>query len=1111
MLIRMRYRSARSRKLIYLGILVLATFLIGIGSVYLLAAEGDVSSPLSGTSSGPIAEEFDMFKARAREMNRQERKEAKKKKPTAPTMSNWFTMAPVPTTDVSDGTGMMGRAGYLAGKTFGRNTSIAPAEVMPYLLSDEHFIFADVRGFVTNYSKGGGSGGLGYRYLAEDLNAWGGASVWYDADQTTSKLFQQVGLSFEGLIQRFELRSNVYIPVTTSQTISSNVSNASIVGNQLLFGQSINTGTAMQGVDAEVGYSLPIQERHVVRGFVGGYHFDGGPVGSVDGVKARVEAVYNNGPTAQLLYTNDKLYGSNLMVGVSFQFPFSNNHPTSGWKRHTPSPFRFVERNYNVAVDQNTSILGNQVATDPSTDKPYQVDFVNTAPSSNATILGGSPPTPDGSAANPFTSIAAAQAAGGNVIIVENGSVLNTPVILTAGQHLLGQGNYSEVLPIAGNGGSIQMQSLLKPATTGGAPQTPLFATLTGSAVTLASNNEVAGFAFSGPSGNGITGTNVTNATIHDVTFLATGGDSIHLTNSAGNVNLNNIQINNSTGNGIVIDQGTANINYIGTGNSITAQQNGFVLSNLTGGTVALSNLTVKGTGGAGLSLSTVGTDVTLSNFTASQTLGPAVAISGNTGYISTVNGVSTNNYFTYTFDGYTTITSPKGAGFTINGTDAIINVGNLNVTSTASAPALSLVNDLNSAVTFNSVTINTNNAKGLYAVGMGDLVINGGTISTVNAPGVDIQSSAINTTFGSISTNGGSFGIGIAQSTGVFNIQGNGGYGSGGTIQNMSTGVLINSAGTTNINWVNFANNTEAIKSTASSQLNLVGLQIVGSSSYAIDSLDDTSITLTNSVLSSNGSIGGGSIRIQADVVGTFSSTISSNNITDANGTAIQYGTLATGANASLSSSIQSNTFTSTRGNGSIISSTWNGPAQMAINNNTMYAYGSFMTAMLVQETSTSDSLVLQANANNLTFESGATHGTGLSVISAGTSQVQALQNQFTFQATGGIGARFALSATTTTDIGYNIITDQSGGATGILFDTVAANSQLQIEGNTINLLSSDLTTHQGIIFTTVTPTIQFSGSANNLIYNATPTSIFSIPVNAATGGIYINGSLVN
>jgi len=95
-------------------------------------------------------------------------------------------------------------------------------------------------------------------------------------------------------------------------------------------------------------------------------------------------------------------------------------------------------------------------------------------------------------------------------------------------------------------------------------------------------------------------------------------------------------------------------------------------------------------------------------------------------------------------------------------------------------------------------------------------------------------------------------------------------------------------------------------------------------------------------------------------------------------------------------------------------------------------------------------------------------------------------VQNSFDFKATGGIGTRYLLNGASTDYIAGNIITDEAGGLTGMLFDNVAANTRIQIDGNTINLLATDLTTHQGIIFTSVTPTIQFTGTMNNLIYNA-------------------------
>lgn len=1117
MIKRHRTRTVSRKNRFSLRICIAAGIVMAIAVLWtdLFAASDDI--PPSPDSDIPerVGEEEDMFRKRQREVAKQERNEAlareKKKTKAPPTISNMFTLTPIAPTDVSDGMGMISRASYLNGPTFGRGGSIAPVEAMPYILTDEHFFFGDVRGFVTNHSRAGGNFGLGYRNLREDYNAWSGASVWYDADQSTSQLFQQIGLSFEGLIRQFEARANVYLPFTSTQQLSNTISNAQIVGNQLIYGRNIVNGTAMRGLDIEFGYSQPIRERHVVRGFVGGYFFEGGPVGNVNGVKVRVEGTLNNTVTAQVLWTHDQLFGDNYMVGVSMQFPFANNHPTAGWRGGTPSPFRYVERQYNVVVDQQRDYSGNQVAIDPTTGKPYVVGQVN-VPSGvghHAVSVGN---TPDGTTDNPYGSIAAAQSAGANIILVQSGSVITEAVTLAPGQHLLGEGAYNEALPVTG-GGSVQIPNLAQAATQSGSAQTPVFETANGPAITLASNTEVAGFNFSN-AGSGILGSGVSNVTLHDLKYLSTGGDAIHMQNSSGNVTLYDIQINAATGNGVVFDGGTANIAYNGLGDSISVQGNAFVLENMTAGTIGVSNLTVKTTGGIGLELLNAATGISVNSLNVSNTTGAAVSISGDTGTIQTVKGVQTNVFNTYNFTGNTVINSPSSTGFSINGTDAIINVNNLSVISTAASPAVSVVN-ATSAVTLNALTVSTQNATGLYALGVSDVLqVNGGSITTVNAPAINIQNSAINSLFSFVSTNGGSYGINLANTTGYFTIQGKGAYATGGTIQNTQKGVVLNTVGNTTINWLDLVNNGTGLQSTRSSQLSLYDLRINGSSGYAINSLDDSTLTLTNSILSNNGAIGGGTVLVQADGTGTFQSMISSNAISDANGTAIRFQTTPSGTGASLASSVLSNTIYGYHGSSSAVGYNWNGPASVAVANNTIYAYGSSMTAIQIQDPSTTASLAAQVQNNTITFETSAAQGTGLyvtsgtsGVTSTGTSQLSVSQNTIDFLATGGIGTRYALWGTTTEAIISNIITDQAGGATGMLFDNVAANSRVQIDGNTINLLSSDLTLHQGIIFTAVQPTIQFYGTVNNLIYNTTSLqSLFSIPVNSATGGFYIN-----
>lgn len=1085
--------------------------LVGISAIG-LTADDDPTPP---TIPEPAVEEFDIFRERAKQLARQERREerqSKKKKKKSSIFGNSFALRNAAPEDTSDGYGMMGRGGHLIGKTFGRDTSLSPLEVMPYMLSDEHFIFADVRGFLTNRSRAGGNAGLGYRYLRDDLNAWGGASIWYDGDQSTEKYFQQVGLSFEALISRFEMRSNVYIPFSSTQIISEATSNGSIVGNQLLFGRSIDKGVALRGVDYEAGFSIPVMERHAVRGFLGGYHFEGGPSGGINGFKARIEGVYNNGPSLQLLYTSDKLYGDNLMVGIELQLPWGNRHPTAGWKRNTPSPFRYVERNYNVIVDHDRQDLGDQVAINPLTGRPYVVDQVYVEPPGTAhqpIVSSGGPPVPDGTAENPYHTIADAQAAGADIIIVRSGSVISDTITLAPGQHLLGQGNYSSVIPVLG-GGSVTIADVLQASGPGSSTQTPIFQGVTGTAVVLNSNTELAGFVFTSSTGTAVTGTNVNGASIHDLTFTSTGGDAIHLTNSSGLISMKNIQINAATGNGIVFDGGNADITFDGAGRTITTLGDGFVLSNLTGGDININNLSLKNTGGAGLRMTNVDTDVTIASLSTLGTTGPAVAISGNTGQLQTVDGVTTTVYNTYDFTGNTTILSPNGAGFTVNGTDAIVNVTSLNVQSTAGAPAVSLVNNAGSTMTFGNMTLNTNGGKALYAVGLKGLVINGGSITSAGAAAVDIGSSTINTTFSSIAVNGGPVGISLVQSTGAFIVSGNGVSGSGGTIYNTTNGLLIDTFGNISLSMMNFTNNGTAIQSTKSSQLTLAGLQIQGSTGYAIDSHSDSVLILNNSTLASNGALGGGTIRIQGESLGTFQSLISGNTITDNNGTAIQYLTNAGGAGASLATTVQSNTINGSFGGGSLVDINWNGPGSVLVANNAMNLYGASMFGVRAVDTSTTQILNMQASGNTMTFMQGASSGTGIYVNTASTSQLNIAQNSIDFKATSGIGLRFSLGGTSTDYIGSNLITDEAGGATGMLFDTVAANTRLQIDGNTINLLSGDLTTHRGIIFTQVTPTIQFSGTVNNLIYNVTSAQdMFSIPVNSSTGGFYINGSL--
>src|SRR5262249_5171266 len=112
-----------------------------------------------------------------------------------------------------DGFGMISRTGYWAIGNFGITDPMGHIEAMPYYLNDEHFFYSDLRGFLTNYGRAGGNFGVGYRYLDTAREGWYGGSFWYDADDSSSNLFQQVGVSGEAVFRWFELRSNGYLPI----------------------------------------------------------------------------------------------------------------------------------------------------------------------------------------------------------------------------------------------------------------------------------------------------------------------------------------------------------------------------------------------------------------------------------------------------------------------------------------------------------------------------------------------------------------------------------------------------------------------------------------------------------------------------------------------------------------------------------------------------------------------------------------------------------------------------------------------------------------------------------------------------------------------------------
>jgi hypothetical protein len=988
-----------------------------------------------------------------------------------------------------DGWGVIGRMGHLGFKTFGRDVSISPIEIMPYLLQDEHFLFSDVRGFVSNDAEFGGNVGLGYRYLDEGMMSWYGANVFYDIDNTTGEMFHQVGFGLEAAIEMFEVRSNFYLPVgDTDKQFSAGTLAARFENNQLLFDSTSRFGSAMKGVDFEVGSAIPVPVIGFgsdLRGYLGGYFFNGGDADNITGFKARAELDINQTLTTQVLYTNDDTFGSNVMVGAQIEFPWGARHPSSSWKRAMPTPYRYVERNYNIIVGQTRSDIQGIVAINPATGLPYEVQHV-----SETGGAGG-----DGSPDDAWATVAQAQAAGGDLIWVHAGTTLNEQITVQNGQFVLGEAPGQTV--VAQGYGTIHLPSGPQTGPMAAPLDSPIITGVTGPAVTLGSNSTFSGFTIDGVTGNGIVSNGASNLTLKNLTLKSISGDAMALTNTSGSVSIDNVDFQTIGGRGLVIDGGGANVNAHATFTNVTGDS--LVVQNTTGGIVDLTDVHISNGGGRGLVGTNLGGQLITEDLTITQITGDAIVINGATESI--------------TFGGTTLIEDSLARGMVLNGlnpteeedVDKAITIEDLQITSESTGAALT-VTDSEGDIIFKKIALDLENGAGLVVDDVDELKIEGGTIATTDNTAVDIEDSNTDIRLTTVSADDGTIGIRIVDSTGGFVVNGLGGLGSGGIIQNMDTAVYLENAGTVGLGKMNILGNTNGVVSSSTDYVILDFVQIGDTTNYAIDSRNDSLHSITNSLFAENGSLGGGTIRYRVDTFGTYVAQIVKSTIEDNNGTPIAYTGLAGSHGASLNFLMDSTVIYANRGSVSAVDIDWDGPLGVNIGGSEFTLSESNQTAIDLNGLSTTDR-VTASIVNNI-VNADDTGATGIRINAAGTSTLGLMGNGIAFNGGNGVGMRFDLADDANVALDSNIIIDNAFGATGFLFDDIAAGSTVRLDSNTMQFKSTGVVVDRGIIFTTAGQTVQLQGTRNNVIQGAT--TEFQAPAGSMTGSFRLNGDTV-
>jgi hypothetical protein len=644
-------------------------------------------------------------------------------------------------TDAGDG------VGYIRGyQTF---AAFQPVAIVP----NELIMWMSPRGYVT-YNSGSFAGnlGTGLRWLNPATNRILGGGVWWDHDNNGTNTYDQLGGSLEWLGKYFDLRANAYIPTNqNTHLISQYFNNNNVfILNNIGVGQTTITNSALRGGDFEGGGALPGIGDLGVRTYAGGYYYQGpSSDGGIYGVRARLEALITQDIWGSVAVTHDRVFGTNVNASATI-YLFTGNEPR--WFQRIPMETRLYqqqERQYRVAVQQNVendTILALRAGGTGGSGGPvgtpiFVLHVDNTAP-----------PGGNGTVEHPLNALPTSTPANVDIVFVDRGngtsSNMNQGITLNNFERLLGQGVQHQFTDTNG--------TFTLPGFSPGPLPTITNTTPGGSAVTLASHNEVSGFNITGSALNGITGTNIVDFNINNVNITNSGnrlgvvpiGAGIQLTNATGTGIVTQSTINNNSAEGIRIDNSAGGILNLG-------------LANVS----ANSNLT-------GIELNATGSTInpTFVQTTANSNVqdGISISLAPSGGTRSTMVG---------SFDHVTASgNNPTATGNTL--VSGLLQFGNgFTYNSSASDGAISITHSTFSGNQLNGVSFTTTNNSTLDAA----LINNTPIPTTATSPGIfsnvrdgvlftntdsQVVATLLNNT---VSTNGG-FGIGaVSNGTGAF------------------------------------------------------------------------------------------------------------------------------------------------------------------------------------------------------------------------------------------------------------------------------------------------------------------------------------------------------
>lgn len=195
------------------------------------------------------------------------------------------------------------------------------------------FVYGDVNARYSTDKTGLLAPGLGFRYVVH--NSMYGAYVFADAARTNPKAnFWVINPGVEWASPHWDVHVNGYIPTKRSKQLEvpdfysnyGDYSHLSFSGHSQYDALGALSVAIGQGLDAEVGYSLPIYE-YRSRAFLGGYYFSmPQDFKAVQGVAGGIQLPLNANADLILTDSYDKLRRHEFALSVRFTLGNKNNY-----------------------------------------------------------------------------------------------------------------------------------------------------------------------------------------------------------------------------------------------------------------------------------------------------------------------------------------------------------------------------------------------------------------------------------------------------------------------------------------------------------------------------------------------------------------------------------------------------------------------------------------------------------------------------------------------------------------------------------------------------------------------------------------------------------------